>query len=225
MVSPDQLFTADDRAAISAAVAAAEQRTAGEIVPVVARSSGRYERAEDLVGAIGAALAMTVAWMLFQRLRPSSDWEGHPEVTLALPLLLAIGAVGAVAGVLLARAWPGLTRAFVSRRSMTARVLIAAHHAFESLHVRRTTGATGVILYVSLFEHRVCVWADQAVSAVIPESEWQDICDQMTTALRKGRAREGFVTAIGRCGELLGKHFPRAAGDQDELTNELRILD
>jgi putative membrane protein len=80
------------------------------------------------------------------------------------------------------------------------------------------------VLYVSLLERRVCVWADQSVSAVIHESEWKGICDQLTNALREGRAREGFVAAIGRCGELLGKHFPRAAGDTNELTNELRVL-
>jgi putative membrane protein len=224
MVTATQMFSPDDRAAISAAVAAAEQQTSGEIVPVVANASDRYERAEDLVGAVLAVIAVCFAWVGFQRLRPAYDWEGGHDLTLALPVLLAIAAVAVVLGILLARAVPECKRLAIAPHAATASVLIAAHHAFDALHVGRTAASTGIVLYVSLLERRVCVWADQSVSAVIHESEWQGICDQLTKALKAGRARDGFVAAIARCGELLGKHFPRTAADTNELTNELRIL-
>src|SRR5262249_27339161 len=110
-------------------------------------------------------------------------------------------------------------------RKAAARVLIAAHHAFDALRVRRTAAATGVVIYVSLFERQACVWADRGVSAKVQESEWQEACAALTRGLQQGRPRAGFVEAIARCGAVLGKHCPSRPGDKNELANGLRILD
>src|SRR6185503_16034274 len=184
-----------------------------------------YERAEDLVGLAMSFVAVAATWTQFQRLRPASDWDDTVELTLHLPYVLAIMAGGWIVGVLMAKAVPWLKRLAVSRRAMTARVLIAAHHAFDSLHAHKTMGGTGVILYVSLFERRVCVWADRKVSEKIPEAEWKGITEQLIHALRDGKPRDGFVDAIRKMGDLLSKPFPIKAGDVNELPNELRILD
>ena len=45
-----QIFNDQERKRVDDAVAQAEKRTSAEIVPVVATSSGRYDRAEDIVG-------------------------------------------------------------------------------------------------------------------------------------------------------------------------------
>ena len=217
-----KLFTAEDRKAVSSAVAEAEKKTSAEIVPVVATTSDAYERAEDLVGLVMAVLAVAAARSQFHRL--PTDWNAE-ESAVQLPFVLASMGGGWVVGVFLARALPWLKRLFVSRRKMTARVLIAAHHAFDSLHAHKTAGGTGVVIYVSLFEHRVCVWSDRHVSTKIPESEWKTITETLIKALHDGNARDGMVEAIRRCGELLAKHFPVQPGDVNELPNELRLLD
>lgn len=219
------MFTPDDRKAISTAVAEAEKKTSAEIVPVVASSSDRYERAESLVGLVTALVAVAATWTLFQRHGPSTDWDGDPEPFLRLPAVLAIFAAGWGLGVLLAKLAPPLKRLAASHRSMAVRVLQAAHHAFNALHAHKTTAGTGVVIYVSLFERRVCVWADKGVSAKIPEAEWKAITEKLIAALRDGKRTEGFVEAIRRTGDLLAQHFPVQAGDVNELPNELRILD
>jgi putative membrane protein len=220
-----KLMSEEDRKAISAAVAEAEKKTAGEIVPVIATTSDRYERAEDLVALVTALAAVASTWTQFQRLKPSADWNGDPELAIHLPYVLAIFVGGWALGLLLARLLPGLKRLAVSRKSRTARVLIAAHHAFDTLHVRGTKGATGVVIYVSLFERRVCVWADRSVSEKIPDAEWKEACEVLTRSLGEGKAKDGFVEAIRRIGEVLAKHFPVQPDDKNELPNELRILD
>ena len=217
-----KLFNAEDRKAVSSAVAEAEKKTSAEIVPVVATTSDAYERAEDLVGLAMAVLAVTAAWSQFYRL--PTDWDAE-ESAIKLPFVLFSMVGGWVVGVLLARAAPWLKRLFVSRRKMTARVLIAAHHAFDSLHAHKTVGGTGVVIYVSLFERRVCVWSDRHVSTKIPETEWKTITEALIKALHDGNARDGMVEAIRRCGELLAKQFPVQPGDVNELPNELRLLD
>ncbi|HLY08962.1 MAG TPA: TPM domain-containing protein [Planctomycetota bacterium] len=218
-----KLFRAEDRKAISAAVAEAEKKTSAEIVPVIATTSDRYERAEDLVGLGAAMTAVAATWTQFQRL--PTDWEGDAEIVLHLPYVLAIFAAGWALGVLLAKSLPWLKRLAISRKTSLARVLIAAHHAFESLHVDTTAGSTGVVLYVSLFERRVCVWADRGISEKIPEAEWKEACETLTRGLKDGKAREGFVDAIRKLGDVLAKHFPARSTAVNELSNELRILD
>ncbi len=218
-----KLFSEDDRKAISAAVAEAEKKTSAEIVPVVATTSDRYERAEDLVGLGTALVAVAVAWTQFQRL--PTDWDGRPEMTLHLALVLALFAGGWALGVVLAKGIPALKRLAISRKTALARVLIAAHHAFESLHADQTAGATGVVVFVSLFERRVCVWADRRISEKIPEAAWKDACETLARGLRAGKAREGFVEAIRKLGDVLAASFPIQPQDVNELSNELRILD
>lgn len=220
-----QKFSADDRKAVAEAVGEAEKKTSAEIVPVVATSSDRYERAEDLMGLAASIVAVAATWTQFQRIRPMTDWEGLEEVELHLPFVLAVMIVGFLIGVWAAKGLPWLKRLAVSRRAMTERVLVAAHHAFDALHVRDTVAATGVVIYVSLFERRVCVWADRAVSAKIPESEWKQACELLTRALGEGKPREGFVAAIRKCGEVLAKNFPVQSHNVNQLSNDLRILD
>jgi putative membrane protein len=217
-----KLFTADDRKAISTAVAEAEKKTAAEIVPVVATRSDGYERAEDLIGLAMALIVVAIAWT--QAHRMPSDWDSdYSDVQLPYVLVAILG--GWVAGVFMARVFPWLKRLAVSRKKMAVRTLIAAHHAFDSLHAHKTAGGTGVVIYVSLFERRVCVWADKHVSAKIPEAEWKGITEALIKSLRDGKPRDGMVEAIRHCGDLLAKHFPVQPGDVNELPNELRLLD
>jgi putative membrane protein len=217
-----KLFGPEDRKAVSAAIAEAEKKTAAEIVPVVATTSDAYERAEDLVGLAMALVASALAWTQAHRLPTDGDSE-YSDVQLPYVLVSMLG--GWIVGVFLAKAAPWLKRLAISRKRMTVRTLIAAKHAFDSLHAHKTTHGTGVVIYVSLFEHRVCVWADKHVSAKIPEAEWKGITEALIKSLRDGKHKDGLIEAIKHCGELLSKHFPVQAGDVNELPNELRILD
>lgn len=217
-----QLFTVEDRKAVSTAIAEAEKKTSAEIVPVVATTSDAYERAEDLVGLAMALIMIVVAWSQAHLL--PTGWDDETS-DVQLPYVLVAMLGGWVAGVFLARVAPWLKRLAVSRKKMTVRVLTAAHHAFDSLHAHKTAGGTGVVIYVSLFERRVCVWADKHVSAKIPEAEWKGITEALIKSLRDGKPKDGMVEAIRHCGDLLSKHFPVKAGDVNELPNELRLLD
>jgi putative membrane protein len=221
-----KLFTSEDLAAVSAAVAEAEKRTAGEIVPVVSTASDRYERAEDTFGIWLGVLAFSAAWLFIPGFRPASaDWETSGEVLRGLILVVAVFVGAWIAGVFLASRIPFFKRLAATRSALRRAVEAAAEAAFVSCHVRRTKAATGIVLYVSLFERMVTVQADRAVAEKVDPSEWNAVCDGLLRAMRAGRRREGFVEAIRRCGDLLAKHFPIQPGDVNELSNELRILD
>src|SRR3990172_3833352 len=102
MRKASQFFSEDDRRAIEQVVAAAEARTAAEIIPVVATGSGRYDRAEDLFGIMFALVALAAAWLGFQNMGTPGGWAGGHEPALSLVSILLIVFFGFVAGTALA---------------------------------------------------------------------------------------------------------------------------
>jgi len=220
------MFTDADRATVTGAVAEAERRTSGEIVPVVATASENYERAEGLGGIATALAAVALAWRAFQDVTAvQGDWASGWDIRLGLAWILGIFAGGYVLGSLGVRAVPALKRMLVGRGRMRAEVTRAAAGAFERCHARGTKSATGVVIYVSLFEHMVAVLGDRAISEKVTDADWQQVCDTVVRGMRAGRPAEGLAEGIAQCGDLLAKHFPVDKGDVNELTNDLRLID
>lgn len=219
-------FTAGEQEKINQAVAEAEKASAGEIVPVVATASGRYDRAEDLGGFLLALLILTTSWVAFQGVTPvDGDWEHGLRLTLRLRWVLLILVGGFIVGAALTSRAGWLRRLLATEREMRAEVERAAWEAFARLRVARTAGGTGILLYLSLFERMVCVVGDEPIAQKLDQKAWDEVRDMLVAGLRGKRAGEALCQAIARSGELLKTHFPVQPGDVNELANELRILD
>jgi putative membrane protein len=220
------LFSETERQAVATAVAEAERHTSGEIVPVVATVSGRYDRAEDLFGLVVALVALALAWLRWQDIRPiGGEWAGGHALALGLAPVLLIVLLGFLVGTALATYVPALRLPFIRRREMEEEVERGATAAFQRFRVRTTKGGTGVLIYVSLYEHVVRVIGDQAVAEKLSQADWDSTCQLVIEGLRAGQPAEGLVNAIKKCGELLKTHFPRQDEDRDELGNQLRLID
>ena len=91
MQRASDLFNKEQRKQVENAVTEAEARTSCEIVPVVATASGRYDRAEDMVGLWLAVLAAITVWLIFPRqTNESGSWDG---MSLYVGLLTMVGGV------------------------------------------------------------------------------------------------------------------------------------
>jgi putative membrane protein len=156
MKTASSLFNAEDIRSVEVAIAEAEKMTAGEIVPVVATVSGRYDRAEDLFGLVFALIALTTIWMLFQS-TTETDWAVTQSAVLGLPAIVGILIGGFVIGAVLATHFPVLRLPFIARAEMLEEVERRALETFQRERVRDTSSSTGVLIYVSLYEHLVKV--------------------------------------------------------------------
>jgi putative membrane protein len=218
-------FTESDRKAIAEDIARAESATTGEIVPVVATTSGNYDRAEDLFGLVFALVSLSAIW-LFRGVGPlGSEWSSGPAESLSLPVVLSVVAVAFIAGAVLATVIPVLRRPFIPRSEMDREVERRAAESFHLFRIRSTAGATGVLIYVSLFEHVVRVFGDDLINEKIDQETWQEICDLVVGGIKKGEPARGLSTGILRSGEVLARHFPIDPGDKNELTNTLHLID
>jgi len=208
-MTASRLFGQDARERIAQAVRSAESRTSGQIVPVVVDRSLHYPEAPLRAALLGAALASAILFWI-------------PDLGGALSLLVAGGA--ALLAVALALAWPGLQRLLIGARTLDESVQHRAVRAFVEHGVNLTKGETGVLIFASLFEHRVVVLGDRAIHEKMGEAGWQQAVSALTSGLRSRAAEDGFIAAVQIVGAKLSAAFPRVGPSPgNELPDELRV--
>jgi putative membrane protein len=223
MPSASKLFTEADHRRVTEAVLQAESKTSAEIIPVVASSSGRYDRAEDMVGLWCGLLALSVAWWWVQGVE-LSEW-GVPTPKLGLPSVLALVIGGWLLGVVLAHLSDGLRRLFTPRSEQRAEVERAAREVFFDRRVHHTQGGSGLLVYVSLLEHMAVVLADEQVQEKLGQQRLDSLCAELVERLRKGAHTEALCHTVAQAGLALAEVLPRQSADRNELTDALVVLD
>ncbi|MFO0688067.1 MAG: hypothetical protein U0900_05125 [Myxococcota bacterium] len=208
---PSSLIGPADRERVEAAVRAAESGTSGEIVVQVVRRSDEFAVAPWRFAVGLAALVLLAA-----------DWIAPASSLLGL----FAGQCAAVVAAHLACRLDPIRRLCLREDELERAARRGALDAFR-LHVaRRTEGRTGILLYVSLLEHRVVVLGDEAVDRALGEGEsWTAVVDCVLEGIRSGRAADGIVRAVERCGAMLARPLPRQADDRDEIAQGLILTD
>lgn len=207
-------LTAQEQEQLKSCVREAEKSTAGEIVPLVVSASYHYPTSTLLGALIVSVLLAAAATVLDALLKP---WG-------ALSLLdmwvfpAAFGIFFLVVHLLL-RGVPALQRLFVSAAEMTEEVEEAAITSFFRHGLAKTRDRTGILIFVSVFERRCYVLADQGINAKVAPETWKQVVDLVVAGIRAGKPADGLCRAVSRCGELLRSHFPAKPDDRDELAN------
>lgn len=214
-------FSDADLDRIRQAVAAAETQTSGEIVPYVVGRSGTYEvavwRAASAGAVLAAVVALATAW--------AYDGWGLSWLYSAWAMALVMTAGGTV-GAALAAAFGPLRRWLAGAARLDDRVHSRAAQAFVEEEVFDTRDRTGILLFVSLFEHRIEVVGDAGISAKVEPEEWVAVVDVVKAGIRRGDLTGGLVEGIGRCGELLHRSgVAIRSDDTDELSDGVRVRD
>lgn len=213
-----------DLARIQEAVAQAESQTAAEIVPVVAACSGRYDRAEDIVGLATGLLWLTVAWILWPpAIQEPGSWGGSWPGWQLVVMLLALLA-GFVFGTTLASRWNLLRRIATPREEMEEDVLERACLVFHTLRLRKTRGQNALLLYISLYEHRAVVLADEGILAVLTQPGVDELCHILTDHMGKGSLADALTATIAEAGRRLAGVMARAEDDTNELPDKVILL-
>jgi len=211
----NQLFTQADLEAVQAAVREAEALTSGEIVPYVVDESDPYTGAPWKGAALGALLAPLLAVGVYLL---GDLWGGQLALWIALPAL-----AGGAAGYVLTSSVRSVRRSLAGDEVLDLRARRRAAVAFLDQEVFNTRERTGILLFLSLFEHRVVVLGDSGINRKVDQAEWDGIVAHLAAGIRSGRPAAALVEAIRECGALLERHgVARQADDRDELSNELR---
>ncbi len=224
MIKASKLFNDEQKERINQAVQQAELKTSVEIVPALATASGRYDRPEDIVGLWVGVIAMLVTWFFLPTPQAADSWGGWPS--WANPLLMIVAmVVGFIVGVVIAMNVGWLRKLFTPRKEMTDEVAARAVEVFATSGVYRTRDATGLLIYVSLFERKAVIEADKTVLEKIGQPVLDELCAGLIAKLRAGDPTAAFCDTIAAAAEKLAPVLPRPEDDTDELPNELMIFD
>lgn len=218
-------LTADDHKRVSDAVALAESHTSGEIVTVVADRSDGYS---DVMFAWAALVAFTALAVfafipqfylgLIESVLGGWNHEWTDREILGIATAIAIVKFVATWAIL---HWQPLRFLLVPPPIKTSRALARAIDLFKVGAERRTHGRTGILIYLSMREHRAEIVADEAIASKVPPETWGEAMAAMLPHIEAGRCADGMIAAVQQVGKVLAQHFPRAEDDQNELPDRL----
>lgn len=209
-----RFFSQADQERIRDCVREIEKTTSGELVPMIVPASSHYPAA----GALGAMIVgFAVAFLADIALGFARLWQGFQP--LDIWLFPAVFGVVFLAVLALERLFPSLKRPFIHDADSVTEVAEAAFAAFYRHGLAHTRDRTGVLIFISIFERKVRVIADEGIHAKVGEESWKRAVEMIAGGFRSGLPTEAVCDAIAYCGKLLSEHFPRKRGDTDELEN------
>jgi putative membrane protein len=214
-----------DHDKVSAAIAAAEAKSNGEIVAVATPLSDAYH---DV--ALHWALVPLFAVLAWAAWRPTAlewwfnffagGWQPEPTLGQLLTLLMIFAALKFTVALLILK-WMPLRLALTPGTTKHRRVRRRAVTVFRAAAERRTVGRTGVLIYLSMGERRAEIVADEAILKVTDDSTWGEAMAALLEHVRDGRPGDGICAAIEQVGVVLAEHFPRGADDVNEIPDKL----
>lgn len=224
MASPNYLSEADHER-IRAAVAEAELLSSGEIVTILADRSDGYTDVALAWSALVAFLALAalaIAPDFYMDLYDEhiADWGHEWSPRTILWLALAVATLK-FAGTMLLQLWQPLKFFLIPAPIRTMRVHDRALRAFRIGAEQRTTGRTGILIYLSMREHRAEIVADKAIASQVEPGVWADAMTAMLAEMRAGHTADAMIAGVGKVGAVLATHVPRLDGDINELPDRL----
>ena len=199
------LISQPDKDRISAAIAEVERHTSGEIFCVIARQCGDY-RTVPLIWAVALALILPLPAILFTPAPARYIYLAQLALFVIAALVLSI---------------PSIRFYVVPRRAMHGQAHAEAVRQFCAQGLHKTEGRTGVLIFASEAEHYAEIIADTGINAKVKPIVWDDAVRVLIDGIGDGRAADGFIAAIERCGKVLAQNFPPGALNKDELPNRL----
>ena len=218
-------MTVEDHALVTDAVRTAEEHCDGEIITIVTDVSDHYADTPHKWAAIGTFLA-TSALLVFPAFFNgiingfTGGWNQHvePEDYVFIVLLVAVIGYGLFWALLIPRK---MRLFFTAKGVKERRVRDKAIAAFRIGGEGRTRGATAVLLYVSLEEHRAEIVADKSIADKVAPEEWGDAMALLIGRIKRGEAGLGMAEAVAAVGALIALHFPKTEADTNELPDRL----
>lgn len=214
-----------DHERVSAAVAAAEARSDGEIVTIVAPRSDAYHD----VGLHYAVLLMLFVPVWFAVVPQGwIDWAVGAFLgwgaELSRPLVMTYMFVKLALAFLLVWLlfkWMKLRMALTPKGTKNRRVRRRAVELFRVAAERRTKGRTGILLYLSLLERRAEIVADEAIHSKVELEVWGEAMAALIAEVKAGRPGEGMARAVEKIGDVLAACLPASHENPNELPDRL----
>ncbi len=203
----ERFFTAEEKERLKTATHEVESRTIGEIVVMVVDHSDHYIEAEVLGSVLLGSLLSLILTVLFFH---SSIWSYIPlSFIFFFPCWFLFIKVEI------------LKKYFIGIRRKEETVRLRAERAFFERGLYKTKKNTGVLFFLSLLEKKVWVLADKGIYEKMDQETLNRFANEVSRAIKEGRACDALSQAIQEIGVYLAKHFPITHEDTNELPDDV----
>jgi putative membrane protein len=210
------MFSKEDIKSIEAELAAAEAKTAAEFVVVIARAS-------KPTGLLFPFLWFVIGGLLWYI---SEQMPVMPMAWDQLPVLVRDFVFILVSGVLsfFAMRSPRVRRFLTPDSDERRCVDEQAELQFYRRKIAQTTGQAGVLIYLSLMEHRAVILADVNALKVLDQKTLDQSLAKLIEHVRKNETAIGIKSILSDFGAKLQSVLPPPLAKKNELSNALIFL-
>ncbi len=198
-------LTENDCKKIEDAVSKAEELNKLEIIPMILKQSDFYPAAHFRCALLFALATPMIIYQL-----PISIENPVIYIWSQLPALFI--------GYLLPYK-SKIKRFFSTRSELKEEVHQKAIESFFIHNIHQTKERTGILIFISLLEHKIEILTDIAVKEKFSKQELKKIIKSISYNLKKKNLIEAIVSGINECGELGRRYFP--LNKEEENKNEL----
>jgi putative membrane protein len=207
----DAFLDAQAEAAVRQRVAALERASGVETVAAVIARADSYPEIPWKAFALGvslAALAAAAAALL------EPGWEAAGAVVETAVAALATGAAAALATIWVAP----FARLFLAQSRRETEVLQYAQAMFLESGLPKTAPRNGILLLVSLFEHRVVLVADPGARDRIGPAGLEPVVSAVTARLSQGTLQDALLDGLAALEAVLtARGFRGQPGGANEV--------
>jgi putative membrane protein len=202
----------DDR--IAQAIAAAETRTAAEIVVAILQRASAYRLTAVLCAFAVAALGALLLALLMPKL---AALYAVGTVIAGLIGVAIIAVLGIAAYLLCERTALGiLLTPAASRQAACAK---RARLIFLENGVDATADRLGLLVFVSLADHHIEILPDRGIAAKIPADHWSMLIGRFIRRLGSRELDASLADLVAEIADELAPAFPPRADQTDDLRN------
>ncbi len=203
----DDFFTPEEKDTIAATIRDVEKNTAGEVAVMVVDTSDTYPESPLLAGVVLGALAALLVTDLFFN---DSLW-----------VFIPLTACSALFFNWLTNKIPMLKRFFIATGRIEEEVEQRAIQAFYEKGLYKTRDKSGVLILLSLLEHKVWILADKGIYSKIPRETLDSHAGAIARGIKDKQAAQALCREISGIGTILSTHFPVREDDTNELPDQV----
>lgn len=116
-----------------------------------------------------------------------------------------------------------LKRFLINNKRMRRKAEIMARAIYQKAGIHRTSHHTGVLLFLSTFEHQAVLLWDIGVDVELTIDELDGLELQFNGIFKSANPSEALLTKIADCTPIFEKHLPVQPNDINELPNHLQV--
>ncbi len=222
---PKLKITNEEKEIIKNAVKNAESKTSGEIAVAFIKESSSYAIYELVFAVIAGFIYFVILTFFANNIEnwlQNKFWDYnivHIISFYGFSTFIFISVGYFIANI------SYIDRLITLKTIMKNKVHQRALRYFIESGISYTKERTGILIFISILEHRVELIADKGINQKIEPAEWNRIIAYIIEGIKKDKITQHLSNAVAECGNLLAKHFPIKKDDINELEDDIKILE